>query len=618
MIDLSTIKLIVWDLDDTFWSGTLSEGGIVLPPRNLQLVHDLVDCGIMNSICSKNDLEPVRQYLTQSGIWDFFVFPSVNWDNKGMRLKLLIERMALRPANVLFIDDNTFNLREALHCMPDIQVAEPSCIDSLVKQVAYLERKDKKHKRLLQYKILERKNRDADNYESNEEFLYASDIRVTILHDATNVIDRLHELIMRSNQLNFTKKRISMEELDDLLHNPEVDCGYVKVKDKYGDYGIVGFYALYKGRLEHFVFSCRTMGQMIEQYVYAQLGFPDLEVVGEVRTNLNKTELPAWINQNTISVQQVQKPVLAAKLLLKGPCDLSHAQTYLKTKLPVTTEFTYVQAQTGQVIDAYNHSVYIAGTYTYTEEERRQIAEDCIFVDPPMLEGTFFTGDYDVIFLSSLVETALGIYRKKDTDIYVVYGDAAYPLTDMHYWDMYIGKVQGALFTYDYLQQFSQLYEFVGTTTPEHYLAFLRNCMQWLPKKTTLCILLGSTFPMKGAEKQAEAHQRLNEAVKRLAAEEPRIRYIDIDTLATGRPDFTDALNHYTARIYYGIASQMAAIVQSVGTTGVATLSAKIVTFDSFLYAVRAKMKKVLGGGRDNFLYHIARRVWLLLARKKG
>ena len=34
MIRLDSVKLIIWDLDDTFWSGTLSEGGAILPDEN--------------------------------------------------------------------------------------------------------------------------------------------------------------------------------------------------------------------------------------------------------------------------------------------------------------------------------------------------------------------------------------------------------------------------------------------------------------------------------------------------------------------------------------------------------------------------------------------------------
>ena len=135
MIDISTIKLIIWDLDDTFWSGTLSEGGVHLPEENIRLIKDLTDCGIINSICSKNDLEPTKKQLQYLKVWEFFVFPSINWDSKGPQLKEKLNTMALRPVNALFIDDNPSNLGEAKHYIPNIQVAGPNVIPGLIEQV---------------------------------------------------------------------------------------------------------------------------------------------------------------------------------------------------------------------------------------------------------------------------------------------------------------------------------------------------------------------------------------------------------------------------------------------------------------------------------------------------
>ena len=57
MIDFEIIKLIIWDLDDTFWRGTLSEGYVSPIPENISLLHILTDRGVVNSICSKNDYE---------------------------------------------------------------------------------------------------------------------------------------------------------------------------------------------------------------------------------------------------------------------------------------------------------------------------------------------------------------------------------------------------------------------------------------------------------------------------------------------------------------------------------------------------------------------------------
>ena len=178
MLDIKTIKLIIWDLDDTFWEGTLSEGGAKLSEEHAQLVKDLTDCGIINSICSKNEFEPTKSHLMELGIWDYFVFPSINWDSKGPQLKDKLDKMALRPVNVLFLDDNPSNLGEAKHFLPDIQTGTPDEIKELISQVATLEKKDLQHKRLKQYKVLEEKDTASKAYSSNEAFLYDSNIQV--------------------------------------------------------------------------------------------------------------------------------------------------------------------------------------------------------------------------------------------------------------------------------------------------------------------------------------------------------------------------------------------------------------------------------------------------------
>ncbi len=622
MLDINSIKLIIWDLDDTFWQGTLSEGGAQTVEANSQLVKDTTDAGIINSICSKNEPEPTIQFLQQIGILDYFVFASINWENKGARIKRMIEQMALRPQNVLFLDDNVHNLNEVKHLIPAIQIAKPTEIPSLIEQVSLLSKKDTAHKRLLQYKVLETKAQEAKSFDSNEAFLYASNIRVTIHTDCINQVERLHDLIMRSNQLNFTKKRISEEELTTLLMDKQAKCGYVSVVDNYGDYGIVGFYALRDKQLEHFVFSCRTMGQMIEQWVYAQLGFPQLEVVREVRTQLNNTDCPQWINQKSIETneekQDTSNTIFSCKILLKGPCDLAHSQSYIRQAGQIDTEFTYVD-NSGKIIEGYNHSVHIAGLHEYSDSENAIILKECQFTDSEMFNSKFFTGNYDVIFLSSLIESGYGIYQKKGTNLKVAFGGKHEPLTLPDNWEDYIsGKAYNGRnhFTKQYLQNFSNNYEFIGGTTPENYLDFLQKVLAWLPKKTTLCIILGTTFPHKGQTEWANDHKNINQVVISLAKQEPRLRYVALDDIITGESDFTDdSLDHFTARVYYEIAQKMMQIIQQCTGVSVRSYPKYILWFDALIHQGRSFLKRLISP--DSALYKLLKPIYLKIARKK-
>ena len=206
---LQNIKLVIWDLDDTFWKGTLSEGEIQPIKENIDLVRDLTDRGVVNAICSKNDYNPAINKLTEIGVADYFVFNSIDWTPKGERVKNIIKDMGLRPANTLFIDDNIVNLNEAAFYCEDLMIAEPVIIYDLKEQVTKVPVNDQRHSRLKNYKILEQKRDSKASYSDNESFLFSTNTKVQIKKDCIVQLDRLHELVMRTNQLNFTKNRMT-------------------------------------------------------------------------------------------------------------------------------------------------------------------------------------------------------------------------------------------------------------------------------------------------------------------------------------------------------------------------------------------------------------------------
>ena len=326
------IRLVIWDLDETYWKGTLSEGGV---SEYVQAHHDavvtLAERGIMSSICSKNVAATVRGILEARGIWDYFIFPSIDWSPKGGRLQSIIESVRLRPESVLFLDDNHGNRAEALAAVPGLVVGDETLAATLLDDPRCAGKDDKELSRLRQYQLLELRAREkVASRGDNTAFLRDSRIVVDIEYDVPAHIDRAVELINRTNQLNFTKRRLpsdpeaAREALREQLAGFGARTGLVSVKDRFGDYGFCGFFLLQghggHRELQHFAFSCRVLGMGIEQWVYQRLGKPALDVVGEVISEL--TGDPDWINAGNIGAARERAPPQPPAVRLRGPTEL--------------------------------------------------------------------------------------------------------------------------------------------------------------------------------------------------------------------------------------------------------------------------------------------------------
>jgi len=345
------IRLLIWDLDDTYWRGTLTEGGVTEYVRaHHDIVIELAQRGIMSSICSKNDEMKVMEILKREGIADYFIFPSISWAPKAARLASIIEAVKLRPAAVMFIDDNHLNRAEAVDLIPDLQIEDETFIARALSDPRFKGKDDRQLTRLAQYKTLEHRKRDEAKSEgNNEEFLRACDVRVYIEHDVESHIDRAIELINRTNQLNFTKVRLSEDleearaELSELLNDPFCQGGLIRVVDKYGDYGFVGLYMVrgpfidpQKGRvvqrLDHFCFSCRTLGMSVEAWVYDYLQRPQIEIVGQVLTDIPASHPVDWIRLATAgdtSTQTNSEQKLFPEIRVHGGCEANATAHYL-------------------------------------------------------------------------------------------------------------------------------------------------------------------------------------------------------------------------------------------------------------------------------------------------
>jgi FkbH-like protein len=561
------IRLVVWDLDETFWKGTLTEGGITFSPENRDIVIALAERGIMSTICSKNDFEPVRDILMKQDVWDFFIFPSVNWEPKGPRLQALIEIIQLRPETVLLIDDNPMNRNEALFFVPGIQVADETVIPQLLSNPLCKGKDDRALTRLQQYKLLEK--RKADEIAaggSNVEFLRSSNIRIQVDHDIESQIDRVIELINRTNQLNFTKLRLPEDraaaeaEVRQLASAYDVQAGLIRVRDNYGDYGFCGFFALKtsvhgeKRRLLHYCFSCRILNMGVEAFVYQMLGRPSLAVEGEVLSDPATADPVDWITVAGDNEAEEAHPKDAPPFFLRGGCELAAVEHYARMVSPdVRGEYNFVR----DGIDfRTNHSLLIR----YAIDGLPEGAEDAVYrlgYVPEDFQSALFSDPRPGCWiLNVLPDQWVAVYRHNATGAlipFVVAPDKGQPnaceLTDAQRREL--ADNPRALTA---LETLADEFSYVGRLPETICKANLDAILRAIPEGSKIFIVLNKEY--YGSDDIPQMHVasaiRLNGWIRDVAGDYPNVTCVLITDFLESAADATTQ-SHFHRMVYYRI-----------------------------------------------------------------
>lgn len=274
------IKLVIWDLDETLWHGTLDAGDTIrLIEERAELVRALNAHGIVSAICSKNDFATARAQLEAFGLWDEFVFPEIAYQPKGEAIATILADMQLRAENTLFIDDNHVNLNEAMFRLPGLSTLDATLptVESDLRRL--LTDQAASRNRVAEYRSLQAKRDDrrTQGQVSDEAFLRSCEIKVCVVR-AMGILDflpRVAELLARSNQLNYSQSRLTVDELyHHLVEQTSFHESYAFfASDRYGDHGLIGFAMVNnkRGDLMHFAFSCRVMHMGVENWAIQKM-----------------------------------------------------------------------------------------------------------------------------------------------------------------------------------------------------------------------------------------------------------------------------------------------------------------------------------------------------------
>ncbi|HTU53440.1 MAG TPA: hypothetical protein VMF62_05665 [Acetobacteraceae bacterium] len=556
------VRLVIWDLDETFWKGTLTEGGIEYLQPHHDIVIELARRGILSSICSKNDMEPVKSLLIEKGLWDYFIFPSVNWQPKGPRLQALVEAVQLRPPTILFIDDNPMNRNEALHYVPDLQVSDETIIPSILANSLFKGKDDSRLKRLGQYKLLESRKRDQEEFGDDSAFLRASGIRVTFEHDFVKHIDRAVELINRTNQLNFTKNRLpedplaARRELEELLSQQDVQAGLVHVRDRYGDYGYIGLYVMRSNAtglwLLHFCFSCRTLGMAVEAWVFDRLARPRIRIRGEVLTDLFAKRAPIdWINASSEAAREVD-PELPLRILVRGGCDMSCVAHYLNLNArEVAGEFNIIRS--GLPIRR-DHSWFLRYALEGLPGAEKQAAREIGYLPEDFTSRLAEDmSSLDACIFSFWQDAIIGLYHHRELDLRLPFilphGKGSVDVTardeaELREWLPTPDALAASLKVrrnYRYFQP-----------TPSAFRENLEAILSHVPERVVIFFLLGAEERI-GRNGQLVALRHLaahNRTISEVVAGRANVHLLRITEFVEGPEDMLEGL-HFSRMVYY-------------------------------------------------------------------
>jgi FkbH-like protein/FkbM family methyltransferase len=286
-------KVIVLDCDNTLWQGACGEEGplgVTVTPAHRALQEFMVrqmGAGMLLCLGSKN---------SEADVWAVFdrnpgmvlkrehlAGWRINWAAKSDNLRALAGELNVGLESVIFVDDNPVECAEVRANAPAALVLQlppdPSGLPQFLRHIWAFD-----HLRLTEEDLTRtrkvRENVQREKYREQvstlADFIDGLQLQVEILEPGPELVGRISQLTLRTNQFNFTTVRRSE---NDIIRYLEIEHGRglaVKVRDRFGDYGLVGI-LLYQAdgeglHVDTFLLSCRVLGRGVEHRILAELG----------------------------------------------------------------------------------------------------------------------------------------------------------------------------------------------------------------------------------------------------------------------------------------------------------------------------------------------------------
>lgn len=292
-------KIIALDLDNTLWGGIVGEDGIdgivLSDHKEGQRYYDfqrqlleMKNRGIVLAINSKNNEEDAEAAIQNHPSMllrdDAFVSRKINWENKATNLKMMEHELNLTEGSFIFIDDNPVE-RETVkgECQ---EMLVPVFPDDTTELLEFAENiwfnycrplrvlgEDLKKTQMYQSEV--KRKQEMSESLNLDDYIAKLEMVADIHRMRDSEIERVVQLINKTNQFNVTTKRYTKAEIETIAEDANNTIYVVCSSDKYGDSGLISVIILKEREdeviIDTFLMSCRVMGRKLEDIILNEL-----------------------------------------------------------------------------------------------------------------------------------------------------------------------------------------------------------------------------------------------------------------------------------------------------------------------------------------------------------
>ena len=292
-------KIITLDLDNTLWGGVIGEDGVdgieLSDHKEGQRYYDfqrqlleMKNRGIVLAIDSKNNPKDAEVAIQTHPAMilkkDDFVSRKINWENKVLNLKAIERELNLTEGSFIFVDDNPVEREIVKGECPDILVADfPADTTELIGfaediwfdycRPLRILGEDLKNTQMY-HKELKRRHEMSKSL-NLDDYIAKLEMIIDIHRMRPGELERVTQLIHKTNQFNVTTKRYTQAEIEQIAVNQDNAVYVVYSSDKYGDNGLISVIILKSScddvLIDTFLMSCRVMGRKLEEVIINEL-----------------------------------------------------------------------------------------------------------------------------------------------------------------------------------------------------------------------------------------------------------------------------------------------------------------------------------------------------------